>query len=420
MDVLINPKKLEGELRVIASKSITHRALISAGLASGTSLIKNPLHSNDTYATIDMLQTMGVKIDVGTNTTVTGKTLKKTSGVLDAKESGSSIRFLIPVGLTMDESVVFDGQEGLRKRPQKIYFDLFDKHGITYKKMGIEDLPFSAKGPLKPGNYELKGDVSSQFISGLMFALPLLKEDSVISLSSPLESVGYVDLTIDVLKSFGIEIIEEKNTYLIKGNQTYKACEYDVEGDYSQAAFFLVMATLGSKISLSGMNPKSLQGDKAIIDIINSMNGEVYFKNDLLFANKKQTKGITIDLSQTPDLGPILAVLASLSTGKTVIVNASRLRIKESDRIKAMVCELTKMGANIKETEDGMIITGVSALKGNVTLDAWNDHRIVMALSVAATRASGPVRITNAEAVRKSYPGFFEDYKLLKGDVSFE
>ena len=420
MDVLIEPKKLKGEIDVIASKSFTHRALICAALANGVSVIENALHSEDTYATIDMLNALGIDFEVKKDTTVYGKKMMKPMKVLNANESGSSIRFLIPVALTQDHEVVFDGKQGLRNRPQKVYFNLFNKHHISYEKLSNEDLPLKVKGPLTPGIYELPGDISSQFITGLMFALPLLNGDSVIRLTTPLESVGYVCLTLDVLKQFGIHIEVKSNEYFIKGNQTFQPRNYYVEGDYSQAAFFLVANTLGSRITLNGMNEHSLQGDKKIIDIINEMGGEVYFKDNQLKAKKVKTSGITIDLSQTPDLGPILTVLASVSKGTTTIVNAERLRIKESDRIKAMVSELSKMGANITETHDGMIIKGVSKLKGNVTLESWNDHRIVMALSIAATIADGPVKIKDAFAINKSYPTFFEEFTRLQGSVTFE
>lgn len=420
MDALINPHKLKGEIDVIASKSITHRALICAALANGTSVVKNALHSNDTFATIDMLNALGVDFEVKKDTIVYGRPMMKPMKVLNANESGSSIRFLIPVAITSPYEVIFDGKEGLRKRPQNVYFDLFKKHQITYEALSNEDLPFKVKGPLTPGTYELPGDISSQFITGLLFSLPLLNGDSLIKLTTPLESVGYIDLTLDVLRTYGISIEVKGNTYHIKGNQSYEAKNYEVEGDFSQAAFFLVANTLGSKVVLNKMNEKSLQGDKKIIEIINQMGGSVYFENGQLFAKKAQTKGIEIDLSQTPDLGPILTVLASVSKGTTTIVNAQRLRIKESDRIKSMICELTKMGAKITETSDGMIIQGVSKLKGNVTLEAWNDHRVVMALSIAATIADGPVRIKNSEAVNKSYPTFFEEFARLQGSVTFE
>ena len=266
----------------------------------------------------------------------------------------------------------------------------------------------------------MRGDISSQFITGLLYALPLLDGDSKIVITTNLESIGYIDLTLDVLKDFGVKVINnDYKEFIIEGNQKYKPNNYTVEGDYSQTAFYLIGGALGNDINLLGMKEHSLQGDKKIIDDIKSMNGDVTFADGVLKCSPSNTVGATIDFSQSPDLGPALSVLASLSNGTSNFINASRLRIKECDRITCMLEELNKMGANITETYDTMTIHGVSELHGCV-VDSHNDHRVAMALAMAATRCSEDVKILNAQCVSKSYPHFWEDYIKLGGSVDFE
>ena len=281
-------------------------------------------------------------------------------------------------------------------------------------------MPLEVKGGLKSGRYRIQGDISSQFITGLLYALPLLNGDSVVEVTTKLESVGYVDLTLDMLKNFGIEI-ENKGyrEFYIRGNQKYKACDITVEGDFSQSAFFLVADTLGANIELSAMNMNSLQGDKKILEDITAFGGKIGYEKERLKALPKKTKGCVIDFSQSPDLGPALTVLAALSEGVTEFVHASRLRIKECDRITCMKEELEKLGANIVEFPDGMSIVGVKSLKGG-TVDSHNDHRVAMALAMASIKATGNIRILNAECVSKSYPNFWEVFESIGGDIIYE
>jgi len=272
-------------------------------------------------------------------------------------------------------------------------------------------------GKLTSGTYRVRGDISSQFITGLLFSLPILEGNSKILITTKLESKGYIDLTLDILKDFGIEI--ENNNYKefnIRGAQKYNSRNYYVEGDYSQGAFFLVAGALGSSIVCYGLNKDSLQGDKVIVDILEAMGCNVEESEEGIRVKPSKTKGIEIDASNCPDLVPVLTVLASLSEGETKIVNAKRLRIKEcSDRLHAITKELNKLGADIIELEDSLIISGVNELKGG-EVDSHNDHRIVMALAIAATRAKGDVIINNPRAVEKSYPNFFKDYFKLGGE----
>lgn len=420
MNVWINSPLKEGTLEIISSKSLTHRAIIAAALAKGKSVVRKPLHSLDTYATIDMLRKLGVVINIhDDHLEIISDGIKPTEDVLYANESGSSLRFLVPVALLNEGVHTFDGAPGLQKRPQNEYINLFKQMKLDFKQ-NEQNLPLKIYGKLQSGRYHLRGDISSQFISGLLFAFPLLEEDSEIILDTPLESKDYVLMTISVLKSFGIKIIHQNNIFYIPGNQKYRDNDYTISGDFSQFAFFFIAGILGANLTLKNLSLNTHQADEKVLEFVEMMKGDYLLENGSIKPIKSNTKGAVIDLSQSPDIGPIMAVLCALSDGKSEIINASRLRIKESDRITAITTELKKMGAKISETKDGMKIEGVKRLKGNVILDGWNDHRIVMALSIAALKADGPICIKGAEAVQKSYPTFFDDYMKLKGDISYE
>ncbi|WP_234122229.1 3-phosphoshikimate 1-carboxyvinyltransferase [Clostridium hydrogenum] len=416
--VKINPKKLEGSIKIPSSKSLCHRAIICAALSEGESTIENINYSKDIEATLKCMENLGAAASAfNNNETIKLKkgTVAKGEKSLDCFESGSTLRFLIPVALLCGEKVIFSGRGKLPKRPLDPYFNIFDEQNIKYSHPKDEFLPLVACGDLKAGNFELKGNISSQFISGLMFALPLLKGDSTIKITTPLESIGYVDMTLDMLNKFGINI--ENNNYelfKIKGNQKYKAQDCRVEGDFSQAAFWMVAGILNGDIKCLDLNHKSLQGDKAVVGFIEKMGGNIDTENFIVKTSK--TKGTVIDGSQCPDIIPVLTVLAALSEGTTEIINAERLRIKESDRLKAMTTELNKIGADIIEKEAGLIIHGKESLNGG-TVQSWNDHRIAMALAVAALKCKEPLIIEGSECVSKSYPHFFEDFKKLGGDV---
>ncbi|MDD2482315.1 MAG: 3-phosphoshikimate 1-carboxyvinyltransferase, partial [Lutispora sp.] len=314
------------------------------------------------------------------------------------------------------ESITFEGSGKLVERPLDIYYKIFDKQGIKYKN-SFGKLPLTLCGKLKPDNFYVRGDISSQFITGLMYALPLLEGDSQITLETPLQSKGYVDLTMDVLKSFGI-IIENNNynSFKIQGKQSYVSRKFTVEGDFSQAAFWLAGGVLSGTTVCQGLNMDSLQGDRDITRIIQAMGGNLKIKNNGVTAHKSDLKGIEIDASQIPDLVPIISVIASLSKGRTIIKNAGRLRIKESDRLKAIASELNKIGGKIVEQDEGLVIEGVNSFGGGI-VDSWNDHRIAMALAIAAARCKEPLIITGEKFVNKSYPRFWEDFKKLGGEI---
>ena len=420
MNVKITPKKLKGDVVVPPSKSLSHRAIIAASLAKGKSIIKNVLYSKDIIATIGAMRALGANIIEHDNyLEIYGSKTKRVNKIIDANESGSTIRFMIPIALTVDEEVTFVGKNNLVKRPLDTFFEIFDEQNIKYERK--EDyLPLHVYNGLKSGTFKIRGDISSQFITGLLYALPLLNGDSKIIITTNLESKGYIDLTLDILNKFGINIINnDYKEFIVKGNQEYKPLDYEIEGDYSQSAFFLIADLLGSDINLYSMNENSLQGDKKILEDIKAFNGNAYFKNGVLKASKALTNGALIDFSQSPDLGPILTVLASISKGTSNFINAERLRIKECDRISCVKEELSKLGAKIEELKDGMIIKGVDSLSGGI-LDSHNDHRLAMSFAMLSTIALGEITILGAECVQKSYPNFWEVFESLGAEVKYE
>ncbi|MBE6064461.1 3-phosphoshikimate 1-carboxyvinyltransferase [Clostridium cochlearium] len=420
--VKIFPKKLKGSINIPPSKSLAHRAIIAAGLAGGESIIDNIVYSKDILATIYGMKNFGVsinEIEKNNNKLLNIKGVNKIqiqNNVIDCIESGSTLRFLIPIALLQNErEVTFIGSGKLPQRPLDEYYNIFNKKNIFYQNEK-GNLPLRVKGKLKPGEFYLKGDISSQFITGLMFVLPLLCGDSKIIITSKLESKAYVDLTMDILNKFGVKI--ENNNYkefYIKGNQSYVPRNYNVEGDFSQGAFWLVAGAIGEEISCKNLNINSLQGDKEIINIIKYMGGIININNDCIKVISSKLKGITIDASEIPDLVPILAVAGTVSSGVTKIINAKRVRIKECDRLHAIACELNKIGGEVEELEDSLIIKGNKKLKGGI-VDSWNDHRIAMAMAVASTVCEESLIINNSKAVEKSYPNFWEEFRNVGGN----
>ena len=414
MDITLMPVTLEGTIKGIASKSFSHRALIGAALAEGSSTLDNLLGAADIDASRRALKQLGATID---NQQIEGPLGPESGVTINAGESGSTLRFLIPIAALFNVAVRFEGEGKLPERPLDIYENIFTPE-IHYERHGPNHLPLTIKGPLQGGRYVVPGHVSSQFISGLLFALPLAKKDSVIEVQEPFESKSYVNLTLSTLKRFGIDIDRSvPRQYRIKGNQQYKPAKLDVEADYSQAAFWLVAGMMGETITVEGLNPESLQGDRKVLEILTSMNGHIELFGHSVRAHPSKTMGKTIDLSQIPDLGPVLMVLAAVSTGKSRFINAGRLRLKESDRLYAMQTTLETLGVPVKTHETSMEITGVKSLKGNVTIDSFNDHRVAMAAAIASIKADGPITITNFECTEKSYPTFLKDLISLGANI---
>lgn len=412
--IKVEKSTLSGTVSMPPSKSAAHRAIICAALSKGKSVISPIEFSNDIKATTECMAALGAEISFNGKTLVVDGTnlFKNKNAVLDCGESGSTLRFLIPVCAAGEVNVQFIGHGKLPERPIGIYLDCLPKKGVACVTNG--GLPLNISGQLKSGIYEIAGNVSSQFITGLLLALPLLDGDSEILLTSPAQSVGYIDMTIDIMQRFGVHVDRTPNGWKIAGGQKYIPQDFTVEGDWSQAAFFMTAAALGGKITIDNLNIDSCQGDKECMEIyrrfgakITESQGEITIEHDKLI-------GINIDATNIPDMVPALAVTAALADGVTVITGAARLRIKECDRLAAMADGLSRLGAKIQETKDGFVITGVQTLKG-AEVEGYNDHRIVMSLATAAVCTEGEIIISDRESINKSYPGFFEDYRKLGG-----
>jgi 3-phosphoshikimate 1-carboxyvinyltransferase len=421
----IYPTKLSGEVKIPPSKSMAHRAVICAALGDGISKVTNIDYSDDIIATIEAMSSLGAKITQKEdylevygikNPENTEADSVQGERVIDCNESGSTLRFLVPIAALFDGINRFVGRGNLGKRPLDTYYNIFDEQNIKYTyKEGILDL--RTEGKLQAGEFKVKGNISSQFITGLLFTLPLLDGDSKIIITTEMESKGYIDLTLSAIKDFGVEIINNNyEEFIIKGNQTYKSRDYRVEGDYSQAAFFFCADALSNNVILNDLKLDSLQGDKEVIDILERMGLKISNKNiGLIGTINEQLKATIIDGAQCPDIIPVVSLVAALSEGTTEIINAGRLRIKECDRLAAVTSELNKLGAKITEKEDGLIIEGVKELKGNVEVWSHKDHRIAMTIAIASTICTEPIILKDYECVSKSYPQFWDDFKNVGG-----
>jgi 3-phosphoshikimate 1-carboxyvinyltransferase len=422
----IIPTKLKGEVKIPPSKSMAHRAVICAALGNGISKVTNIDYSDDIIATIEAMSALGAKIakkddylevcGIKSTENIEANKVKK-ERIIDCNESGSTLRFLVPIAALFDGVNRFVGRGNLGKRPLDTYYNIFNEQNIKYSfKEDILDL--KTEGKLKSGEFKVKGNISSQFITGLLFTLPLLEGDSKIIITTEMESKGYIDLTLSAMKDFGIEIINNNyEEFIIRGNQTYKSRDYRVEGDYSQAAFFFCADALFNEVILNDLKLDSLQGDKEVIDILTRMGVTISNKNNGIIGTTTEgkLKATIIDGSQCPDIIPVVSLVAALGSGKTEIINAGRLRIKECDRLAAVTSELNKLGAKITEKEDGLIIEGVKELKGGAEVWSHKDHRIAMTIAIAATICKEPVILRDYECVSKSYPQFWDDYKNLGG-----
>ena len=403
MNVTITPAVLKGTVTPPPSKSQAHRLIIAAALSDGFCKLSNVDLSEDIQATLRCMRTLDADASAD-GTIIRGADLvdgheEPAPEVMDCGESGSTLRFLIPVALALKGGGKFTGHGRLMERPQEPYFAIFREKGISYEQ---RDGVLTVRGRLSPGDYTLPGDVSSQFVTGLLYALPLLEGDSRILLTTPLESRGYIDMTLDALEQFGVRAAYDGDrTFRVPGNQSYRPRDLTIEADWSNAAFWYAAQFVGCDLEIGGLNAFSTQGDMRIVP---------YFV-------KLQGKGpVDLDVSQCPDLVPPLAAMAALRGGETTrIVNAARLRIKESDRLATVTEVLNALGGRVEEHEDHLVIHGMDHLAGNVTVSGHNDHRIAMMAAIAAIRCQGPVTITGAECVKKSYPDFWEDYRSLGG-----
>ena len=400
MIVSIRPGRPVGTVCAPPSKSMAHRLLICAGLADGVSHISGVDFNEDISATLDCLRALGAQCAVsGDTVTIRGADLRraKPEAPLCCRESGSTLRFFIPLAMLCGQPVSFTGTQKLLSRPLNVYDEFCREQGISFTQQ--PDL-VRVSGVLKAGEYRIPGNISSQFITGLLFALPMVSGHSVIRVLPPVESRGYIDLTIQALRSFGIRVRwQDHNTLTIDGDQQYRPADRTVEGDYSGAAFFAGMNALGADVKITGLSADSLQGDRVY---------QIYLPQ--LCAGRPQ-----IDIADCPDLGPVLFAVAAAKNG-AVFTGTRRLKIKESDRAEAMAQELSAFGTQVTVEDNSVVIDVPDFHPPKVRLCGHNDHRIVMALSVLLTLTGG--EIEGAQAVSKSFPDFFTKLRDLNIEVS--
>lgn len=387
---------LVGDVLIPPSKSTAHRALVCSFLSGGGS-VEPIIESNDMKAMMQVIDA-----------------LKNNEDIADCIESGNTLRFMIPVAAALGRTVTFTGTGRLPQRPIGDYLRLLPEHNVKCTSSG--SLPLKIEGQLTSGTFEIAGNISSQYITGLLLALPILDGDSKIVLTTKLESKPYVDMTIKVMSDFGVTVEKTDYGFFIKGNQTYKKRNYVVESDWSQAAFFLVAGVINGDVTLKGLDIDSPQGDKEIVNILKRFSADIEVSDNGIRAKKSQLYGIEIDVTDIPDTVPALAVAASFAEGVTVISGGERLRLKESDRIESVVSNLKRLGVDVEEKSDGMIIRGGN-VRGSELL-GFNDHRIPMAFSIAALMAEGKTVITDAQSINKTYPSFFDDYNKLGGKAN--
>ena len=407
-----------GQVRIISSKSDGHRSLIAAALAEEESVLFADGWSDDMEATMRCLKGLGAELYKEPSGIEVVPIPRNAGGkaVLDCGESGSTLRFLLPVASALGKNALFEGKGRLPERPIGILLEEMEQHGC---KANNDHLPVELEGKLQSGVYTLPGNVSSQFITGLLFALPILEGNSEIRLTTDIESKGYIDMTLKTLKTFGVEVKETEHGWIIPGGQKYQGPRMRfAEGDWSNAAFWLVAGAIHGSIGCQGLDMESPQGDRAIVSLLEEFGAESKIILNQVTMTHKEMKGIRIDASQIPDLVPILCVAAAAAEGKTEIYNAGRLRIKESDRLAAMAECMKKIGVEVEEKPDGIIITGgCNPPAGEIVIDSHNDHRIVMAMAIAAVSLGVELTIEGADAVNKSYPSFFLELQKLGGVV---
>lgn len=413
-DFFIKPSILAGVITAPPSKSVAHRAILCAALAGDPTLAVNCQNQ----VSKDIMATCNAIVDL-----LEGKQ------ELFCNESGSTLRFLIPIAAALGRETVFTGAGRLPERPLDEYRNILKDKGVTLDFPDKGSLPLHIKGKLRSGEFLVPGNVSSQYITGLLLALPLLDGNSKVIVEGELESSAYVDLTIHVMHRFGVSVERLVNGYFISGNQKYLKTHYRVEGDYSQAAFWAVANYLGSKLDIQGLDPSSAQGDKKIYEILRELDKindskesstKTPHRNFLcdILGIKSEKAVFEIDASQIPDLIPVICVAAANTNATTRIVNANRLRYKESDRIKTSVMLVRGIGGVVTEEENGLVIYGSGELLAGGEIDSFGDHRIAMAGAIAALKTQKGVLIRNADCVDKSYPEFYEDLRSAGGVIN--
>ena len=413
--------QIGGTITAPPSKSMAHRAVLCAALAEGRSHITNLEFSKDISATLGAAGQLCAEVRTGpADAVVEGLGhFRPLSAPVDCCESGSTLRFLIPIASLTGQAVTFTGRGRLMERPQSVYETLYREQNLRFEQSSAG---LTVEGALTPGDYTLAGNVSSQFISGLLFALPLLDGDSTLHLLPPVESRSYIDMTRSVQAAFGVSSRwMDETTLFLPGNQHYHACDYTVEGDYSQAAFPAVLGAVCGGVTITGLRPETLQGDAVILDILRRCGAKFTRTAEGLRFEKAPLHGVDIDLADCPDLGPVLMVLGLLCDGTTVIRNAERLRLKESDRIAAMEAELRACGGVLESAGGTIMVQGCAdhLHAPEAPLHGHNDHRVVMSLAVLALCTGLPLTVDDAEAIQKSWPHFFTAIRPLGAEVEY-
>ncbi len=424
MDIVVKKSEhLEGMVSAPPSKAYTHRMLTAALLSSGTSKISNPLVSDDTKATLRAVDAFGAEIELREKCyRVKGaKTLRAPKSPIDCGESGATLRFFIPVAALAPEPSTLTFRSSLERRPVAPLLQSLKQLGTESNLRLREGGSFVRilGGGIRGGKTSIRGDISSQFVSGLLFVCPKAKEDTEITITTPLESRSYVQMTVEVLTEHGIKVFASSDfaQLRIPSNQDYNPYNHAVPGDFSSASFLLAAAAItSSRVKVKNLDYHTIQGDRAILDILKEMGSKVKAGAEFVEVEGRQLDAVDVDARNIPDLVPVCAVLACYSRGTSRIYNAKRLRYKESDRLSSVSAELKKMGAQIKVREDGLTIKGLNAMNGT-TIDPHNDHRIAMACAVAALGAVGETKIQNSECINKSYPRFFDDIRSLGANV---
>ncbi len=420
MDMRLFPAPLKGTVAAPASKSEAHRRMICAGLTKGATTLSGFMDSADMAATARCLKALGAKIEQADDAlTITGnvKRINKLP-VLDCGESGSTLRFFVPIALAMAGGGVFRMHGRLGQRPMDVYRDLFVPRGVRWR-MGVGcdgAAELTVKGALEAGHYVMPGNVSSQFVSGLLFALPMLAEDSTLTVEPPVESADYIRMTVEALQQSGIRLEEiAPFSWRIAGNQSYQAKDGGLSGDYSQAAVLLCAGALGHQVKVTGLAQETTQGDRAVLAHLAALGAQVQEDASGVTVTTEALHGATLDMANCPDIAPILALVCQMAEGESRLTGCGRLRLKECDRLAATVESLNLLGGNARAEEDTIVIQGVKALKGGVTLPDYNDHRMVMLGMIAASIAQEPVAVKGVEALNKSWPEFVNVYQNLGG-----
>lgn len=419
MNVEIKSSALRGSICAPPSKSYMHRALICATAADSETLIKCTAFSKDIEATMGCLAALGAKIDItekGVYVTPINNQENNGECILDCGESGSTLRMLLPFAASLGKRAVFKGCERLGKRPLLPLCNALNEGGVQTMFSKSSFLPCEISGKMKDGAYTITGGVSSQFITGLLLAGAVMGNIEI-NIEGELKSAQYVDITADVLKKFGTTAIKTENGYKIENSTALcSPKEMTIEGDYSNAAFWLVAGAIGGEISITGLNQSSVQGDMKIIEVLKKMGADINVSGDSIEVCKSKLRGVEIDADNIPDLVPILSVAASAASGVTVIKNIERLREKESDRVTSTINMINALGGEAQSDDNTITIVGKGRLLGG-TVDSVNDHRIAMSGAIASLIAKQSVIIMGAEAVEKSYPDFFDKFKMLGGEV---